>query len=353
MNILAINTSNINSEVLLNISGVVKKIKLTDSQSEHLLPSIDNILTQNNLALENIDYFGVNLGPGSFTGIRIGVSTIKAFMFVEKKQCATLNSFDLVAYNVSDTNFVVMLDSGNKDFYYAKYEGYNLIEAFSGSKEQVLKYAQANNCKVYANDAEREIICDDLVNFVKVADDTLNKIVTNKIANNQLCFMDKLVPIYIKRSQAENSLDENIKNNLKIENATDYKQIINIETECFEHGWNEEMFKQEFACQDRTYLLAKVKDEIVGYIGMSDNGSELNILKVAVLPRFRNLGIGKKLVEQLKQIYNEKNNYTMFLEVDEKNENAKKLYASCGFETVSVRKKYYQNGNDCLVMFLK
>ena len=128
MRILAISTTNINSYVALKNNDLIDIKNVVDKQSEKLLSTIDEVLTENNISLKDIDCFAVNVGPGSFTGIRIGLATIKAFLFSQNKPCVVLNSFDLVSYNILDKDFIVIVDSGNKDFYYAIYKNGKIVE---------------------------------------------------------------------------------------------------------------------------------------------------------------------------------------------------------------------------------
>ena len=353
MNTLILNTASINSEISLKCKNKIITKKLNDSHSEHLLPTIDELLTQNNLTISNIDYFGINLGPGSFTGIRIGVSTIKAFLFNSKSKCVQFNSFDTLAYNIKDNEFIVVVDSGNKDYYYAHYKDNNLINMSFDTLDNIKKLAKENNIKIYASLVEKDLICDNEINFIELPEYALNDLVENKINKKDFCECKDLCPIYVKRSQAEVGLDDKIKQGLKIEKCVNYLPLISIENECFPNPWSEQTFKQEFEQSDRFYYVAKVFDETVGYIGLWKTGDDLNILKVAVLPRFRQLGIATKLIKQAVKLKQELNLDKMFLEVDDKNNKAIALYEKCGFVTKYTRVKYYQNGNDCNVMFLE
>lgn len=353
MKILAISTTSINSFVALNNEGEVSIINIVDKQSEKLLSTIDEILNKANISLKDIDCFAVNVGPGSFTGIRIGIATIKAFLFSQNKSCVILNSFELIAYNIKDNNFIVIVDSGNKDFYYAHYINNKIVSLSNADENSIIKYAKDLNIPIYASYLDADKISNSSINIVEFDKEIILKIAETKYKNKEFAQRSELCPIYIKKSQAENSLNENISKNLIITFCTNYKDLLPIENECFEFPWTEKIMQEEFENNDRFYYIAKVKDEIVGYIGIWNTGDDLNILKIAVIPRFRNLSIGQKLIETAVNLRNEKGFKQLFLEVDDKNEKAINLYKKCGFEVASIRKRYYQNGDDCLVMFFK
>ncbi len=71
--------------------------KLTHSQT--LVPMIDALLDNIKIELSDIDYFAVNTGPGSFTGIRIGVSVIKGIAMALRKPCVSVSTLESMAYN--------------------------------------------------------------------------------------------------------------------------------------------------------------------------------------------------------------------------------------------------------------
>ncbi len=75
------------------------RLNLGRSQSCFLLPSIERILKSLGVKPYQIDYFAVGLGPGSFTGIRIGLSTIKGLAITLKKKVLGMSSLDIIAYN--------------------------------------------------------------------------------------------------------------------------------------------------------------------------------------------------------------------------------------------------------------
>ena len=80
--------------------------KLTHSQT--LVPMVDALLSSTNLKLSDIDYFAVNTGPGSFTGIRIGVSVVKGMAMALDKPCVSVSTLNSMAYNFIDSNNTVV-----------------------------------------------------------------------------------------------------------------------------------------------------------------------------------------------------------------------------------------------------
>lgn len=75
--------------------------------SQTLIPFMENLLKSGNIALSDIDAFAVSVGPGSFTGLRIGVSAIKGIAYALKKPCRGVSTLLGMAYNFTVTDGVV------------------------------------------------------------------------------------------------------------------------------------------------------------------------------------------------------------------------------------------------------
>jgi len=79
---------------------------LTHSQT--LVPMIDALLKSTNTKNESIDAFAVSVGPGSFTGVRIGVSAVKGMAMALDKKCASVSTLEAMAYNCVQENAIVV-----------------------------------------------------------------------------------------------------------------------------------------------------------------------------------------------------------------------------------------------------
>lgn len=91
--------------------------------SETLMPMIDGLLKKAGVKLADIDLFGACIGPGSFTGLRIGLATVKAFCYCTDKPCFAVNNLRLCSYNNNGGKVVSIADAGNKVCYVASYDG--------------------------------------------------------------------------------------------------------------------------------------------------------------------------------------------------------------------------------------
>jgi len=75
-------------------------INLGNTHSETLLPMVEAVMRAARITASDIDLFAVSEGPGSFTGVRIGVSTVKGLAFGKDKPCVGVSTLEALAYNL-------------------------------------------------------------------------------------------------------------------------------------------------------------------------------------------------------------------------------------------------------------
>jgi tRNA threonylcarbamoyladenosine biosynthesis protein TsaB len=93
--------------------------------ASHLVPTIKDVLKFAGLTLKDIDAYCVSIGPGSFTGLRIGVTTVKALALVDKKKVVAVPSLDVLARNAPQTTgriIGVILDAKKEKAYACFYQ---------------------------------------------------------------------------------------------------------------------------------------------------------------------------------------------------------------------------------------
>ncbi|MBU0548412.1 MAG: tRNA (adenosine(37)-N6)-threonylcarbamoyltransferase complex dimerization subunit type 1 TsaB [Candidatus Omnitrophica bacterium] len=89
-----------------------------------LVPTIQRVITAAGLKIADIDYFACGLGPGSFTGIRIGLATIKGLSIVRNKPVVGISTLDILAENVliNNTLIVTAIDARRNLIYCSSYK---------------------------------------------------------------------------------------------------------------------------------------------------------------------------------------------------------------------------------------
>ena len=92
-------------------------------QSVMLMGEVESAMEEAELAPAECDFFCAVTGPGSFTGIRIGISAAKGFALAEGKPLLPLTSFELIAYNVDCEDFFAVVDAAHGHSYACRFTG--------------------------------------------------------------------------------------------------------------------------------------------------------------------------------------------------------------------------------------
>lgn len=121
---LAIDTSSKHLTVLAQKGEKTALRFIPDCAMRHsveLMGEIEKALEEVGLAPRECGFFAAVTGPGSFTGIRIGIATVKGFALATNKPLLGVTAFDLVAYNVTSENFYTIIDAAHSHYYVCGY----------------------------------------------------------------------------------------------------------------------------------------------------------------------------------------------------------------------------------------
>ena len=134
---------------------IAQKDRLSElSHSRTLLPECEKLLSENGISFSDIDLFAATVGPGSFTGIRIGVAAVKGFAFPEGKPCAGVDTLTSAAYSSGVKSGVICAAvRAREDEYYAAF-----FEANGGKYEQAGERAVLSGEEIGA--LAKEYACD-------------------------------------------------------------------------------------------------------------------------------------------------------------------------------------------------
>lgn len=229
MKILALDTSGQNCSVcILDEEKVICDFNLSiaTTHSETLLPIIDTLCKFSKIDLEDIDVLACALGPGSFTGLRIGIATLKGFCLGAPKKVVGISTLEALAYNVSEFDGIIcsVLDAKNNNVYAGIYKYENgkptrIRDYITEDLETLIEILKEYTSKVmFVGDGAKnfkEKLSDEFLGNAYFAPVHLNNQLASSVAkaaldralNNDFDDIDKLNPLYLKKSQAERMLD--------------------------------------------------------------------------------------------------------------------------------------------------
>lgn len=221
MRVLAVDTSSAvaSCAVVEDEKLVCERIlnnKLTHSQT--IMPMIASALAESDLQTADIDLFAAVCGPGSFTGLRIGVSAVKALAHAAGKPCVAVSTLEAMAYNLMYSEHIIspIMDARRGEVYNALYRfNDGIIEEIEAPRallvEECCAGLQAIGEKViFLGDGvpvHREKIVEILGEQALFAEAHLGAQMAGSAAvlakRKEQIHYSKLAPVYLRKSQAE------------------------------------------------------------------------------------------------------------------------------------------------------
>ena len=130
----------------------------------------------------------------------------------------------------------------------------------------------------------------------------------------------------------------------------DIEVLASLEAVCFDEPWTERALAE--ALHDAKYLIliSEIDSGVVAYAIGWNVGVEAELARVGVLPSWRGKGWGEGITIALLQGFQNLDVREVFLEVRVSNTTAQRLYERCGFERIGLRRNYYADGEDAVVM---
>lgn len=233
MKILGIDTSSKNSSIsICEDKKIIAEFNINNNitHSQSIMPMCSSLLNLSNLSINDVDIFAVCIGPGSFTGIRIGISAVKGMAMASKKLCIGLSSLKSLAYNLIFIDGLVcsIIDARCGNFYSAIFDiKSQKIERLTQdgllSSEEVLsalKILKNHGKKIFLIGDGAKIFSDSIDfqhNFILLN----NYLNMQRATSNSLLAFDTLlvqkpvsqefiIPAYLNKCKAEKEIEKNI-----------------------------------------------------------------------------------------------------------------------------------------------
>lgn len=230
MNVLSIDSSSkVATVAILNDTDLLGEYVLNNKR-EHsivLMPMIEDLLKDCNLTIDDIDGYVVSKGPGSFTGLRIGMATVKGLSFGSGKPYVSISSLDALAYSLISFDGLIcpIMDALRDNVYTAVYSYINsslvpILEPTSMNIDELTNFIKSQDSPViFTGDAVckyREFILDNIPN-ARFAPNHLSIVRASSIGELGLNLLKNNIqddpnsaPVYLKKPQAERELERRL-----------------------------------------------------------------------------------------------------------------------------------------------
>ena len=199
---------------------------LTHSQT--LMPMVDELLNNTGLSVNDIDAVAVNAGPGSFTGVRIGVAAVKGIAFPKNLPCVSVSTLESMAYNMLGNDCIVcsVMDARCSQVYNALFrvKGCTVTrmtddralsltdlknELQNINEKVVLVGDGAVLCSKFLGEELENIMLAPFNNRIQTAS-SVAYAAFEKINNGETVKADELMPVYLRLPQAQRELNKKL-----------------------------------------------------------------------------------------------------------------------------------------------
>lgn len=141
---------------------VSRQMETQRGQASHLIPLIEEVLSEAQIGFNDINLIGTSMGPGSFTGLRIGLTTAKTLALSLEVPMIGLNTLRVMAHHYAEPKqkLLIVLETKRTDFYAQYFDSFEtgrseLMTPFSGDRDAILARAPAPDFKVGGDCLER------------------------------------------------------------------------------------------------------------------------------------------------------------------------------------------------------
>ena len=200
-----------------------------NSKREHsviIMDLIDEILKRYNLTIKDVDAFAISEGPGSFTGLRIGMATIKGMAFSTNKPCISISTLDTLAYNVVNFDGIIcpIIDALRDNVYTNLYKNIDgkltaISEGTCLSLTELIEDLNKRNEKVifvgdgvtkHKNRLTKEVSNAIFapLNCLYPKASSLGELALDKLNQGITSPLNEFAPIYLRKSQAETEYEK-------------------------------------------------------------------------------------------------------------------------------------------------
>ena len=225
MKILAVDTSAKAASAAVTEDEKIISECFTDTgltHSQTLMPMVKTVLDGAGLTLDDIDMLAVNNGPGSFTGVRIGVAAVKGMAQPLEKSCAEVSTLESLAYNLIGLNCVAVsaMDARCGQVYTAAFDCGETVERLGGDEavaisdleERLRSFEKpiifvgdgARLCYNYYKDKVPCSLANELLRYQRASSTALAAYLKAKKGETVSC--ERLMPLYLRLPQAEREL---------------------------------------------------------------------------------------------------------------------------------------------------
>lgn len=381
MKILVCDTSNQNASAGIYEDGkeIVYELSFEKrTHSETFMPLVHRVMKLAKMSHSELDAYAVVVGPGSFTGIRIGLAAVKGMALASGKPCIAVSSTEALARSCEnatatpreETIIVPAFDARNNRVFarVAEDDTMKTLIAENAYDADDLAVKIKNIPEIVYGTRRQIIVVGNGADVMKMAFER-NKVHINvycaggaaitpkgvaeaAFAHPELISARDVKAAYCAVSQAErlrkNEPSEEFK--IRLATAEDIDRIMVLEEGAIPHPWQRKEIEKLITDENKCAFVSEKNGHIACYIGCEIVLDEGNIGNLVTEEEERGKGLATAIMKRLLEYLKERGVKNVYLEVESTNDAAILVYKKCGFRSYHIRKGYFGTGRDAILM---
>ena len=310
-------------------------------QAEALPPMVARVMEKAGITYADLGRIAVTTGPGTFTGIRVGLSFARALGLARNIKVLGINTLIATQAAVSESKIksVIIHQAGMSGLFYF-YDG-AAIEFLS--PEQIVSRLGQGERVLVGTGADVIVAASGRADFIRLPQHDLPSAAGfaayAAVQPDPIGMPD---PVYLREADAKPQ-KEALRGlaGLSVMPSQDYALLSKLHAACFTTAWSEKEIADLLAGPGCAALIAQSDDGIVGLLIYRAVADEAEIITIGVDPAFQRRGAGLHIVSTAQELLKSFKIKSLFLEVAADNKEAISLYTRAGFSNVGKRKGYY------------
>jgi tRNA threonylcarbamoyl adenosine modification protein YeaZ/ribosomal-protein-alanine acetyltransferase len=312
--------------------------------AEALAPMVRDVMAEAGITFGTLETIAVTRGPGTFTGVRIGLAMARGLALGQTLNFVSLTSLEAIAANAIPAKIpmVVATEAGLGEVYFSYFDNSRIAsaEARKGSPAEAAALIEELGMEVLGTAAEAVLAAANpqLKPVRSKAGDLPDAAKFVKLAATRVPTQAPPSPLYIRPPDAK---PQALQRRMMQAGPEAAALLAHLHATSFDRPWTEDELRSLLGTPGATAWIVLAGGEPAGFALIRAAADEAEILTLAVLPAKRRLGHAAALVAAVQSNAGRAGIRDLYLEVAASNEAARNLYSKAGFATSGERKGYY------------
>ena len=316
-------------------------------QAERLAVMVKELLAEASVHIQDLDRFAATCGPGTFTGIRIGLAFVRGLALATGRPALGIPTLEAIAAGIGDNsagrNVAIAVDARRGEVYF------QLFGTASGAPQLLPVATAAGQCQgqaVVLAGTGAALLMPHLTDAVRSVGPGLpDAVAVARLAARRDPSGSPPDPLYIRAPDARLPAPE-----ITRADFTAAPVLAALHAECFSAPWSADDFATLAGSPGAVALIGRLRGEPAGFVLARQAAGEIEILTIGTRPAFRRKGIARALAAALIERATGAGGAVIFIEVATGNAAARSLYGALGFGEAGRRKGYYASGEDAIIL---